>query len=142
MKTKNKQTGKAASIPAGATFAAITSLGISAIGSLLVSWLVAGDRMKWESVGYGIMVILFLASFLGALIASSMVRHRRGVVCMLAGVTYYVCLLSLTALFFGGRYYGMGVTALMIVAGSGCAALVETGGKGQRNYRKYKVKNC
>ena len=35
--------------------------------------------------------------------------------CLAAGGGYYLCLLAITALFFGGQYQGVGVTALMVL---------------------------
>ena len=44
--------------------------------------------------------------------------------CLLTGVCYYLALLAMTALFFGGQYSALGVTALAVLAGSGGAALL------------------
>ncbi len=79
--------------------------------------------MAESAIGYGAMGTLALASLCGALTAIWRIKRRYLVMCLCSGLCYFVCLLCCTALFFGGQYAGMGVTALVVLGGSLCAAL-------------------
>ena len=97
-------------------------------------------RLKQENIGYGVMLLLLTASYAGAALASAKVKRRKGLVCLLTGVGYFALLLAVTALFFGGQYSAVGVTALLILAGSGCAALTPAlGGKRGRKGRLKRI---
>ena len=131
MVMNRKVTGTAASLPVGLAVGAVVSSAVTAAGSALAAKLVLGGSIPEGAIGYCAMVILLLASALGAWTAAGRIRHRRLYVCMLSGAVYYGCLLMLTALFFGGQYQGMGVTALVVLAGCVTAALLEKKGKGK-----------
>ena len=79
------------------------------------------------------MVILVLSALCGALMARSKIKRLRLQVCLISGGIYYLMLLGMTMLLFGGRFQGMGVTALMVACGSILAILVglpkDRGGK-------------
>ena len=77
------------------------------------------------------MIILLAASFLGTAGACGRIKRRAALVSLLSAVVYYLTLIAITALFFGGQYTAMGVTALMMLAGSGTALLLKTG-KGRK----------
>ncbi len=124
MVVNRKVSGTAASMPGGLVLGAVVSLGVTILMSSLLAKMINDGMMKAENIGYGIMVLLLAASFTGALTACSRIKRRRMLVCGLEGLIYFGILLSITALFFGGQYSGVGVTALLIMAGSFCAALL------------------
>lgn len=124
MKAAQKATGRTMSMPGGLAFGGVISLAITVIGAVLLSKLMDTETIEWEGVGYGIMVLLTAASFLGALSAYSRIRRQRLVVCLLSGAIYWITLLGITALFFGGQYEAVGVTAGLILAGCGCAGML------------------
>lgn len=117
-------TATTASMPGGLAVGGGVSLGITLLLSAVLAWLVHRETMTMENIGYGILAMLLLASFLGAETAFGQIRRQRLLVCGLSGLIYFALLLSITALFFGGQYSGVGVTALLILAGSGAAALL------------------
>ena len=141
MITSKKHSGRALSFPAGLARSAIISISITMVTSAILGWLIEAEMIAWEQVGYGIMVILFLSSFVGALTAASGIKRQKALACMVAGLVYFIILLSATALFFGAQYHAVGVTALMIVAGNGCAMLWELREKGNGRTRIRKVRN-
>jgi hypothetical protein len=57
---------------------------------------------------------------------------------MASGAGYYLTLLAMTALFFGGQYQGMGVTLGLVLAGAGTATLLSVKRKNSitKGYRK------
>lgn len=139
MQTKQKYTGRTMSIPAGLGMGLGVSLTITAAAIGILAKLVDSEKLPWERVGYGIMVMLLAASFAGALAAYGKIKRQRLMVCLLTGVVFYGFLLSLTALFFGGQFEGMGVSLLLILAGSGAAGLLglrQGRGAGQKRARR------
>lgn len=123
-------------MPGGLAVGAGVSLGVTLLFALVLAKLVDSERMAFESIGYGIMALLLAASFLGALTAFGRIRRQRLLVCGLSGLVYFGLLLSITALFFGGQYDGVGVTALLVLAGCMSAGLLGLrqgrGGKGKK----------
>ena len=84
------------------------------------------------------MVLLIVSSFAGAMIAFSRIKRQRMLVCIVSGVIYFAMLMSVTALFFGGQYSAVGTTALLVLAGSGTAALL--GLRQRRGTKRTKIK--
>lgn len=134
MNVAQKVSGKAMSIPGGLALGAGVSMLLTVALSAAVAKLVQTELLSQEKIGYGVMIILLISSFLGAMTAQGRVKHRRAMVCFLSGILYYLLLLSITALFFGGQYSGMWVTGLVILAGVGSAAMTTARqGRGGRN---------
>lgn len=135
-------TGRATSIPAGLAFGVGVNLVITILAAIVLAKLVDLEKMPWENIGYGILVLIVAASFLGSMAAYGKIKHQRLMICLLSGVIYFGILLSFTALFFGGQYEAVGVTALLILAGSGSAGLLglreNRGGKRKRNVAHYR----
>ena len=122
-----KASGRAMTMPGGLVMGLVVSMVLTLSISLLLAKLVLTETMNIEGLGYGILILLLVASFTGAVTAHNQVKHRRVLVCMLSGVVYFAALLGITALFFGGQYTGIGVTGLLILGGSGAAAVMTTG---------------
>lgn len=140
MKINKRSTGKAKSMPAGLALGATGSVGITLVMSAVGAKLMDAGALKEGTIGYIAMVILLAAAMIGAFISAGCIKRQRLLVCGLSGLVYYVILLSMTALFFGGQYQGMGVTALMVLCGSGLAALTEARqGRGVQQRGKRKI---
>ena len=139
MVANHKVTGKAMSMPAGICLGLGVSVLITLLGCGVMATLTSKETMPVTSVGYGVMLTLLLASALGALAAVTAIKHRRLVVCLVSGVCYFLTLIAITDLFFGGQYHGVVVTALVILAGCGTVALWGLKGEGNRKikHRKY-----
>lgn len=131
MTANRKVTGRAMSIPAGLALGAGISMVVTLLGCSILAWMLDGEKIPESGIGYGSLLILWLSSMLGSMGASVTVKHQLLPVSMLTGVCYFGILLAITALFFGGQYQGMGVTALMVLAGSGCAVLALINGQGR-----------
>ena len=138
MRVNQKVTGRSMSMACGIGVGVLFSVVLTVIGSTILAALIDGEKLGENGIGYGAIVILLLASAMGAIAAWRCVRHRRLMVCLLTGVGYYGALLCVTALFFGGQYQGMGATALMVLAGCSSVGLLGLhGGKtGNRSYKK------
>ena len=92
-------------------------------------------------VGYCAMVTLLLSALLGAMTAAGKIKRQRLVVCMVSGLCYFLMLICMTALFFGGQYSGVGVSALLIAGASAAAAFLKNPGRKSTSVRKRKIKN-
>ena len=136
MVANRRVTGKASTIPGGVAIGSVISMGLTAVLSGIVAKLADQGILPEQGIGYSALVILMLSSATGSFVAARMIKRQRLLVCLLAGAVYYLLLLGLTALFFGGQYTGMGVTALAVLAGSGTVCLL---GMGQGRGRKHRI---
>lgn len=140
MVTNRKVKGKALSMPVGLVLGLGVSLVVTLVGSGVITYLVLGEKMGENVIGYGAMVTVLLSAALGALTAVGRIKRRRLLTCLACGGCYFGALLSMTALFFGGQYQGMGVTALLVLGGAGSVALLSLKGEGQGRGRKKKYR--
>ena len=136
MYAKRKVTGAAMGIPVGLGLGAAASLLITFAGAALTAWLIVSEKIGEGTAGYAIMVILALASAAGSFVAVHLVKRLRLQVCMLTGGIYYLTLLAMTALLFGGQYQGMGVSAIIILGGCALIAFLPTKNNGFGMKRK------
>ena len=123
MVANRKVTGTALSLPAGIGFGLLLSLGMTLLGCALIAWLMLTQKLQEEAIGYASIAVLALASAAGAFLSAGLVKRMRAQVCLMTGAGYYLVLLGCNALIFGGQYAGLGVTAVVIFLGCGCAAL-------------------
>lgn len=136
-RTMKRTTGHAVSMPVGIAWGTGTAVALTTVQSVLVAWMIHRGLLQQQSVGYGAMGILLVSAVIGAAVAKGKIKRRLVMAALLTGLCYYFCLLSMTALFFGGQYSGMGVTGLLILGGSGTAALM--GKSGNRRGKKLRI---
>lgn len=141
MTVNRKTTGTASSIPAGLASGALVSIGMTLAGAFLTAKLLDSQILKWDNCGYGVLVILLISSWAGAVVTASKVKRKRLVMCLASGGIYFILLMISTALFFGGKYSGVGETGLLIFCGSMVGLFSGFPGKNRRKRRKIKVAN-
>ncbi len=124
MITNHKPTGRAMSMSGGLASGGITSLGFTLLYVFVLAKALDMQVIAWEKIGYYIMVMLVLSSALGAIVSVSRIKRQRLMVSFLSGIIYFAILMSITALFFGGQYEAVGITALLILAGAVCVGLL------------------
>jgi len=138
--TSKWNSGKASSIPKGLAMGGGVSLGLTLLLSLVLAWLISSEKLPWEQVGFGILVILFFSALLGTVISVKAIQRQRLLVSLGSGLVFWATLIAITALFFGGQYDGMLVTGAIILAASGTVALLglrqEKGRRGAAYRRK------
>lgn len=132
-----KATGRAMSMPAGLMVGGGISLGITILLTAAFAWLLNTERLQWEKIGYWIMGMLLIGSFSGAMTACGKIKRQRLLVSLLSGALYMGTLLAITALFFGGQYDGVVVTAILVMGGSLAAGLLGLRG-GRKNSGTHK----
>lgn len=142
MELKKITSKKASAIPAGVALGALASMCITLISCMVISFLVAGEKIGEGAIGTGAIITLVLSAAAGALTAALKVKHSRLIVCMISGCAYYLCLLCCTAVFFGGQYRGMGAAALAVLGGCLIAALpaLKNGNISKKSFKKYRVR--
>ncbi|MGM9548845.1 MAG: TIGR04086 family membrane protein [Faecousia sp.] len=127
------------SLPAGLAVGALFSLGATLILAAVLAKLVESETIPVEKIGYGIMVLTVLSAFTGAMVSFRGIKRQRLLVCGVSGAIYFAILMSITALFFGGQYSAVGITALLVLGGSAAAALLGLRQSGGRKRTKIKV---
>lgn len=138
MVVNRKPTGRAVSMAAGLGIGAGFALIWSILGTMVTAKILDMQMIPESAIGYCTAIILATASFGAAMIAYGKIKRLRTAVCLASGGIYFLMLLCMTALIFGGQYTGVGVTALMILAGSGAAVLLGLNSRGGKTHRGYK----
>lgn len=142
MATGNKARGTAVSMPAGIACGVVLSLVITCILAVVLTWLVLEGKIAEETLGYFVMGLLAISSALGSLLAALRIKRRWMMVCLLTGSVFYLILLIVTVVFFGGNFQGVGVSGLLVLTGamvSGVSGLGKNRGSKQR-YRDYRTR--
>lgn len=125
-------TGKACSVPAGLGLSLTVNVLITAISVAVMAAMLSRNTVSWENTGYYIMLMLLIASFAGGKTAIAAIKHQRYLVSLMSGILYWMFLMCLTALLWGGQYSSVTETGALIIAGSTAAALLSRHRK-QRN---------
>ena len=139
-KLKNRQTVKSnikTLIGASAICATITL-----IGSGICAGMILKGMIPERYTGYCVMLILLLASTLGAMIAGINNKVKKPQRILLNCVLYEGALLILTAVLFGGNYRGIGVTSIIIFSGGALAAICTNRNTKGRKRHGFKIRSC
>lgn len=140
MVMNKKVTGKAMSMPAGLSVGLAVSIVVTLIATAVTANLVLAQRVGESAIGYIAVIVLLLASAMGSWLAAALIKRRWMVVCLATGGIYYLALLATTALFFGGQYQGMGVTAMAVLGGCGAIGLLGLRGESRSRNRVKKYR--
>ncbi len=125
MTVNQKVSGTASTMPAGLLKGAVAAIIMTIAGAALMSALIIREVLRETSIGYCAMVVLLISPLAGALIAMNAVKQKLAIVAALSAGIYYLLLLGTNALLLKGEYTGMGVTALLVLAGAGSALLLK-----------------
>ena len=129
----------AMSMPGGIGIGIGIAVAVTLVGTMIVAWLVDGERMPESGIGYGAMAILLIASTLGAWAAGALIKHRKLLVGLCTGAGYLLVLLGVTTFCFGGQYQGVIPTMLLALAGSVTSPLITTWSAGEGRRRRHKI---
>lgn len=142
MTVNRKPTGTASTIPTGLISGVFIALIITIIGATITAKLLDNEIISWQSIGYAVLIIILLASWLGSKTACRKIKRRYIMVSLATGVLYFLLLLIMTALFFGGQYSGVGETAILVLCGSILEMLSANKLKRKKIKHKVRVFNC
>ena len=134
-----KPTERTMSMGAGLTLAGAVCLFSTICMSAIIAFMADKGIIQQAQIGYGVMILLGLTSAIGVITANGKIRRRKLLVSGITALIYFLELLGITALFFGGQYQGIGVTALMILCGAALPLLTDLKGRGGVKKRKYKI---
>ena len=130
-----KRNGRSMSMPAGIVTGIVVSLIFTVIGAAILAWLVTGEKVSENAIGYGIMGILAASAWVGCLVAWKQIQHQRLVVVGICAVGYFAMLLTL-GLLFGGVRQGIGATVAAIGLGGAISvipAFLKNGSGGKKH---------
>ena len=113
---------------------AASGLLVSVAGAALTAWMILSGKVGQNRTEIVAWCILFLASFIAALIATKLTEGKKLQTALIEWGVFLVFLLLITALFFGARYEGVWIG--MFVAVIPCLAAVMLGTKQGRNRKK------
>lgn len=131
------KSGKAMPVPAGVALGVGISLLTTLVGAIILTWMVASQKIAQDSIGYGCMIILPAAAALGSVCGCNAVKHRRLLVCGLCSLCFFLVLFVI-ALLFGGQFKAVGVSAIMIGLGGGISTIPTiTGNRSGARRRKF-----
>ncbi len=125
MSSKRKVTGKATTIPGGIMIGLMISWLISILGAAVGAFLLHSQTLPETAIGYCSLITLVLAAALGSWVAVKKIQRLRFQMSLLTGVCYYISLLSITGLLFGGQYGEAGMSAIAVAVGSGLAVITD-----------------
>lgn len=138
MVANRKVTGRASSFPAGIAAGILSGLTLTLLISLFTAYLISAGVVCQDKTGYCAMATLVLSSGTGAWVGAKRIKRMPMQTAALCAAGYFLLLLSLTALFFGGQYDGMGVTFLIVIIGSGAGGVLAAKEPKKRKQKHYK----
>ena len=131
---------KELSMPAGIGIGAGVGLVITLIGGIMLTFLLTGEKLSVESMGYGTMVIQFVGALLGSITATLCYKQRKMIVSLITAGVYLLVLMGINALFFDGQYERMGGSLLVVaIAGIAAAFVGNGGGKMSKRRKKFRL---
>ena len=139
MVVNRKVTGRASSVPAGLATGTMTGFLIALLLSALAAYLVSCEMLSMNKIGYSAMIVLILSSCIGAWIAGKRIKKMPLQMAVASGLLFYIMLLSMTALCFGGQYGAMGSTLLFVMIGSGAGGVLASGTAIKRKRKYHKI---
>lgn len=142
MHTRSQVKGTALPMTFGIVLGTAVSLLITVLLAAILTWLCLEEKVDGDSLGYYVMCILLISSMFGAVLAAVRIKRRRMLVCIVTGAAYFMALLGITAVFFGGIYKGVGVTGILVMMGSAIAGMLGfvKSKRSDKHYKKYR--NC
>lgn len=141
MTIRKPQNGRAVSMTQGLMTGLAVSFTITLAATTILAKVIDKEILPWQNIGYAIIPILLLGSFAGAYTACQKIKRQKLGVSMLSGALYWIGLMAITALFYGGKYESVAVTAALIMAGCFSAFLLTAPKTTPAKHRKHKLRN-
>lgn len=135
MNALKKGKGTSLSIPAGLALGVLVSITVTLLGAACIAWLLNTEGIGEGRIGHAAMVVLAVSAISGAYTAVRKIKRLRLQISMLSGACYFLSLLAITALFFGGRYQAVGTTLVIITISCTLVALLSGSRKEGRKLR-------
>ena len=120
-------------LPAGISLGLLVSILFTLISAAGITQLVTKEKIAENNIGYLILAVLLLSTMVGAWTAVIRTKRLRLQVCLLEGAGYFLAMLAIAAMFFGGRYQGVLPSAMTILTGCLLVAFLPAVGKHRIN---------
>lgn len=117
----------------------LTWVVVSSFGLMITSYLVSKEVIDLQSISYGIVITLLLASFLSTTIMINLTTKNPLIVLLISGVGGILLLVLLNLLFVENGMENLGVTALVVFGGAAAAFLVQVKPKKKAPYKIKKI---
>lgn len=117
----------------------VTAVIAAFLFAAILAKLVDMETLKMENIGYGILIAHLCAVYLGARVAMTGAGKEGTTAAGITGALYFLVLLLVNGLFFGGEFAGLGTTLLLVAAGVGLVLLTGHGRKPGRHRKRYKI---
>ena len=134
-----RATGTAPALTRCVMTGVLSACGWAILCAAVIAKLLDEEVITMDSLGYCAMAAHVSAVVIGALTAKSGAGHMAGAAMGIAGAGYYLCLLLVNLLFFGGRYKGLGTTLVLVVLALGAVYLTEGKGRAVAGRKRYKI---
>ena len=134
-----KQTGQAPSLIKAVAWGTGVAVVFALVWAMGLAKLIDGQMMQMEKVGYGTMAAHLTAVFMGTMASYRRGGHMGLIAAAVTGAMYYLVLLLINALFFGGHYAGLGTTLVLVFISTGLAIWIAGKGSGSKRKRNYKI---
>lgn len=134
-----KQTGRAMSMPKGILAGTLIAVITGIIGICITAKLIDMEIIPYHQIGYGVLITLIVSSWIGSVTSIKKIKRQKNIAALLTGICYYGMLIIMVAVFFGGKYNGVGETGLLILCGSVLPVFFDFTGKkrGKKISKKY-----
>ena len=129
------------SIPAAVGVGTVISTIVMLIGAIVIALLISNELISDQSMDYGVLALTMLSAILGCSVSNVVAKRRLLIVSVCTAVTFLLVLISITAIFYGGQYSAIPVTALVILGGGVSSVLIigKTIYKTKTNYKRAKL---
>ena len=104
------------------------------LGGLAVTELIFTEKMSMENLPYAVMILTFLAIWLGCFIIKP--KEKKIQTALITAMGIYIGLLGVGMLCFDGKMEGVGVTLLLLLGAAFSTLLVGINSKKGHKYRR------
>ncbi len=109
------------------------------VSSVTVAWMINREMLPLEQTGYASMFILLICGVLLARNTGFPSGKQRLLRSLLGTSIYFIGLIVINWLFFGGEFAGFGVTLTVLLVGTALGNLSLRNSRGGNSRRRYKI---
>ncbi len=135
-----KRRSAEASMGLGIGIGILVSVLITVIGAMILAWLMAQEKMELSSSNAASALIHYLSAFSGIMIATVLTKKNKLPVVGAVAGGYFLILLAVTALIFGGEYQGFlgGLIFTLLGGGAVMVLSIKRKKRAQTSKRRWK----
>ena len=132
MHKKKARYQKSLSVPKALAFGLLAGWGITIVFSIVITFLISGGTSGETMMGPLSVATLIVSSVITSWIASNSVENRKLLYGLAGGGAYFVSLLCVNAVFYGGTSTGMAYAFLGVMGASVIVGLITSGKRKSR----------